>query len=902
MKLLVMILFLLINTFLLSSSTSVLETLTPQEIEFIKTHPKVVISNEKDWAPYDYNENGIAKGYSIDYIKLLAKKVGIELSFETHGWNDLIKMVKNKEIDLLHPASINEKRKEYLNFLESHIKYNLSLITSTQNKNIKSLKDMSGKVLAVGKGWATTKTMKDKYPKIIYKEYSTSKEKLVAVAYGEADATVESFLTATYIMKIALLNNLKIVSKIELGKSIKDLHIGIRKDWPILRDIFQKSMNSITEEEILKLNNKWFHIEKLEKNQKIEFSSEELLYLKSKKMLSMCIDPLWMPYEKISEGKHIGMSSDYFNIFRKDIPIPIVLKKTSSWAETIEFSKNRECDLISLAIKTPSREKFLSFTKTYLKVPLVVATKPDKPFVVDLQDIIHYKIGMVKGYAFIELLKNKYPNLNVIEVNSVSEGLTLVSSNKIYGFVDSLSSIGYKVQEEYLGSIRIAGKIDQNFEMGIAIRKDHPILLNIFNKVISNLTNEQHRDILNKWVSVRYDKEFDSSLLLKLGLIVFFVALFLIYRQNMLRKQNNVLIDAQKKLQESNEEFGHLINSTMEAIFVWKEGKCINANFEAIKLFGYKNKDDILGITTSDIFPLEMLEIVKQKLLEKESKPYELSAIKNDGTIFPVLIKGHNFELKNSLVRVSAIIDLTELKYKEKLLTEQTKMVALGEMLGNIAHQWRQPLSVISTAASGLQIQKEMDMLSDEMFDESMEAIVLNTGYLSNTINDFTNFIKDDKLFHRFNLKEHMEKNLKILKSMLAFAHIKVILNIDNSIFINNYENELSQVIMNIVTNAKDAFVQRDIEDRIIFIHSFMDENEVSIFIRDNAGGIPENIINKIFEPYFTTKHKYQGTGIGLYMTNKIITESMKGAITVKNDEYEYNDKVYKGALFRLTL
>lgn len=902
MKLLVMTLFLLINTLTLSSSTNVVETLSPQEIKFIKSHPKIVVSNEKDWAPYDYNENGVAKGYSIDYIKLLTKKVGIEVSFETHSWNKLKEMVKNKYIDILHPASINEKRKEYLNFLESHIKYNLSLVTSTENINIKGLKDMSGKVLAVGKGWATTKIMKDKYPDIIYKEYSTSREKLIAVAYGEADATVESFLTATYIMKISLLNNLKIVSKIELGKSIKDLHYGIRKDWPILRDILHKSMISITEEEILKLNNKWFHVENLDQNASVEFSLEELTYLKNKKMLSMCIDPFWMPYEKILDGKHIGMSSDYFKIFRKDIPIPIVLKKTSSWAQTIEFSKNRECDLISLAIKTPSREKYLSFTKTYLKVPLVVATKPDKPFVVEFQDIIHHKIGMVKGYAFIELLKNKYPNLNVIEVKSVSEGLNLVSSNKIYGFVDSLSTIGYKVQQEYLGSIRIAGKVDQNLEMGIAVRNDSPLLLNIFNKVISNLNNEQHRNILNKWVSVRYDKNFDSSLILKLGFVVFLIAIFLIYRQNMLRKQNNVLIDTQKKLQESNEEFGHLINSTMEAIFVWKDGKCINANSEAIKLFGYKNKEDILGITTSDIVPLDMLETVKQKLLEKESKPYELSAVKKDGTIFPALIKGHNFELKNSLVRVSAIIDLTELKYKEKLLTEQTKMVALGEMLGNIAHQWRQPLSVISTAASGMQIQKEMDMLSDEMFDESMEAIVLNTGYLSNTINDFTNFIKDDKSFHRFNLKEHMEKDLKILKSMLEFSHIKVLVNIDNNIFINNYENELSQVIMNIVTNAKDAFVEREIEERIIFIHSFMDEDEINIFIRDNAGGIPENIINKIFEPYFTTKHKYQGTGIGLYMTNKITVESMKGTITVKNDEYEYNDKVYKGALFRLTL
>lgn len=292
--------------------------------------------------------------------------------------------------------------------------------------------------------------------------------------------------------------------------------------------------------------------------------------------------------------------------------------------------------------------------------------------------------------------------------------------------------------------------------------------------------------------------------------------------------------------------------------------------------------------------------IIKRE--EKVSLPYEINALRKDGTIFPVLVKGHNFILRNSEVRVSAFIDLSDIKHKEKLLTEHTKMVALGEMLGNIAHQWRQPLSVISTAASGMQVQKDMEILTDEMFNETMESIVLNTNYLSNTINDFTNFIKDNKTKKEFDLKEHIKKDLTILNSMIKTEYINIIVNIEDNIMINNFENEFSQAIINIISNSKDAFIERNIKNRLIFLDGKKVKDDVILTIKDNANGISQEILDKIFEPYFTTKHKFQGTGVGLYMTNKIIVESMKGTIDVSNENYSHKGVSYKGAMFRLTL
>ncbi|PLY05252.1 MAG: hypothetical protein C0625_14585 [Arcobacter sp.] len=245
-----------------------------------------------------------------------------------------------------------------------------------------------------------------------------------------------------------------------------------------------------------------------------------------------------------------------------------------------------------------------------------------------------------------------------------------------------------------------------------------------------------------------------------------------------------------------------------------------------------------------------------------------------------------------------------ELKDKDEILTQQSKMVALGEMIGNIAHQWRQPLSAISTAASGLRVKKEMDILDDDDIIEFSDGIVKNANYLSQVIEDFKNYIKGEKLKIDFDLKEAILHALNIFDSSIHNHNLKIIKNFKNEIIVKNYKNELVQALVNILNNAKDALkkYQENEDDRIIFISTDIIDNKAVLIIQDSGNGITENIINKIFEPYFTTKDKEQGTGLGLYMAYKIITDSMEGDIKVENSIFNYNNKSYKGAKFTIIL
>lgn len=199
-------------------------------------------------------------------------------------------------------------------------------------------------------------------------------------------------------------------------------------------------------------------------------------------------------------------------------------------------------------------------------------------------------------------------------------------------------------------------------------------------------------------------------------------------------------------------------------------------------------------------------------------------------------------------------------------------------------------------------MQKKYDLLNDKIFEETCTDINNNAQYLSKTIDDFKNFIKGDRKRVIFNLKDNIDSFLSLVKSSIVNNNIKLVLDVAADINVFTYPNELIQCFMNIFNNAKDALIQNNEKDRLILISAFIENENITIKIQDNAGGINTNIIQKVFEPYFTTKHKSKGTGIGLHMTYNLVVNGMHGMIEVKNEKFIYNDKSYTGALFLINL
>ncbi|MEA3228632.1 MAG: HAMP domain-containing sensor histidine kinase [Campylobacterota bacterium] len=231
--------------------------------------------------------------------------------------------------------------------------------------------------------------------------------------------------------------------------------------------------------------------------------------------------------------------------------------------------------------------------------------------------------------------------------------------------------------------------------------------------------------------------------------------------------------------------------------------------------------------------------------------------------------------------------ELKKNKQYQEHLFEQAKMASMGEMIGNIAHQWRQPLNAISLTASNLSIQCMMGNMNKEFFEKELGLIDEYSQHLSKTIDTFRNFLMEKKELTEIILQERIDISTNIIGIALKDNNIELQVNIDrdNPIKIKIIQAELSEVIINIINNAKDILLEKSIENPWIKLNLIQEERKVIITIEDNGGGIPKDVRPKIFEAYFTTKHQSEGTGLGLHMSYKIVTESLKGKLWAENSE-----------------
>lgn len=631
--------------------------------------------------------------------------------------------------------------------------YDNILFTSASlvEKNPKLVEDFR---VASLKGWEYAFNHIDETINVILKKYNTQNKSSKALKYE-----------ANVLKKLALkpgveLGNIDFVRLREISNTYKLLELKPNSNEKLLSMIYlppQKKQTTLTK--------------------------EEKLYLKNRKPIKMCVDPDWMPYEQIKYGKHIGMSSDYFKHIRSFVKKPIELVITKSWQESLEFGKKRKCDIFSLAVKSPSRDKFLNFTDSYFSFPMMIATTMDKSYVRSIESIKDKKIAIVKGYAFIELLYQDFPNLNIIEVDNPTHGLSLVKSGKIFCYLDTLPTLNYEIQRNYIDTLKINGHFKYKWKLNIGVRNDDLILYNIFQKAVKNVDERVIQNIYDKWLHVEHEHEYDFERLLKWLAVFSIVLLFIGYKYFVSEKHNKELKNLQLQLKELN------------------------------------------------------------KTLEKKVQ-----------------------------------IQVQEISQKDKMLLNQGKLAAMGEMISAIAHQWRQPLNALSINIQNLDDDLEYGVIDKKFIDNFIEKNSKTIQFMSHTIDDFRNFYAIDKVKKNFSILKAIKETISLQSTYLTYYDIDVNLTGDD-FSVEGFENEFKQVILNIISNAKDMIEDKKIEDGKIEI--YLEKNSVKI--KDNGGGIKEDLIDRIFEPYFTTKETGKGTGMGLYMSKMIIEEHMCGDLSVKN-------------------
>ena len=302
-------------------------------------------------------------------------------------------------------------------------------------------------------------------------------------------------------------------------------------------------------------------------------------------------------------------------------------------------------------------------------------------------------------------------------------------------------------------------------------------------------------------------------------------------------------------------------------------------------------EEQVVIVISTNNESTDLINLIQSGINNFILKPISLNQLSN------ILYKTcKNIYTQNEKIK----LDIEKNIHIQKRLDQEEKIDAMAEMVDNIAHQWKQPLSIISTISSGMKLQKEFGMFDDNSFIENCDTITNTTQYLSKTLDNFRNSFDTDIKKTTFNLlkdiltffdtKEYADNNITLVK------------NLDGKINLFGCPDKLIQSISNIINNAKDVLSKLQKNKKYIFIDTYKDKDGAVIIIKDNGGGIKEDILSKIFEAYFTTNHQSQGKGLGLYTAYNIITNQMGGNIEVANTQYRYNNTDYIGAKFTINI
>ena len=534
--------------------------LTAQEEAWLQEHPSIKVSNEDDWPPFDFSVDGEAQGYSVDMVKLLAKEIGIKVEFVNgYSWSELLREFDKGNIDLMHAMSKDKQRAAKYSFSKPYMPWRLSYFVRRSEFNKPMPKDFAGKKIAAGKDWSTTALLKKMYPKAEIIEYKNTAAIIDALSTSKVDISIDNAQAVEYILSENIITNVVHAGYITLtGKGDNSLHFVSHKHDPQLVALFDKAYNVLSINDKLTLQKKWFKI-----SENIQLSDEEQAYLKKKQVITMCIDPSWMPYEKFdTNGEYVGMTADFYKLFQKKLGIEFRPIKTKSWSESLEAAKQRKCDIFSLAMETPERKKYMNFTKAYLSIPLVLATKLNVTFFDDFSYLKNKKIGIVKGYAFNELIRKKYPNFLIVDVANLNEGLQRVANGELFGCIGTMASVGYLFQKNFVGELKIAGKFDEKWELGIGVRNDDPLLWSILEKTIQHISPKDRNAIFSKYIAIKYERNMDYVLLFQILAAILFIVAIGFYQNRRLSQSNKQLHLLQKKLQNqaNRDPMTHLYN------------------------------------------------------------------------------------------------------------------------------------------------------------------------------------------------------------------------------------------------------------------------------------------------------------------------------------------------------
>lgn len=480
-------------------------SLTAEETQWVQDHRRIRVGIMADWPPFNkVDAQGRANGISAEIIQAIGEHTGLDIELVPGAWKDIYPQLVDQKIDALMDVTPKPEREALMNFTSAYLSIPHAIIAQRDAQRLNSEADLAGKTVALEKGFGNVKWFRDNHAEVIIREYATTRDCLDAVARGEAAAYVGNRAVATYIMTQEVMHNLSVHGRLTRAPTI--LAIGARKDAPILRDILQKGLDEVEGVHKQQILTRWTGTPVLNDAVQIDLTTAERLWIRDHPVITAANELDWPPFDFVDGGRPQGMTIDVLNLVAEKAGLQVKYVNGYTWAELLERFNRGDIDVLPALYWTDERAKTIDYTSSYASNISVLALRNDHPGWKTLDALSGRKVGIIEGFATAQLLEKRFPEIELVPVHNVLDGLQKVSFGEIDAYFDSLGVVAYALDNNVVPNITLS--LDPGLqsstetEMRMGVLKTTPHLHNILQKGLDAITATEMRTIRGRWIPV----------------------------------------------------------------------------------------------------------------------------------------------------------------------------------------------------------------------------------------------------------------------------------------------------------------------------------------------------------------------------------------------------------------